>query len=53
MIFAQPYSEHERSVVAELQLLGLDGERAIYPRHDFRDELRELLLSEASLRGVA
>ena len=53
MIFASPYTRHERSVLADLQLLGLDGERAVFPRHEFREELREQLVAEASLTNVA
>jgi hypothetical protein len=53
MFFAPPYTSHERTVVAELQLLGLDGERAIHPRQEFRDKLREQLTAEAWLSGVA
>ncbi len=53
MFFAPPYSPRERSVVADLQLLGLDGERAIFPRQEFREELREQLVAEASLTSVA
>lgn len=48
MIFVSPYSRDERAVVARLQLLGLDGERAIRTRGQFRAELRDRLVSEAS-----
>ena len=47
MIFAPTYSRHERSLVGRLQLLGLDGERACAPRHEFRTRLRDQLLAEA------
>ena len=47
MIFAPTYSRHERSLVGRLLLLGLDGERACAPRHEFRDRLRDQLLAEA------
>lgn len=53
MIFAPPWSGHERRVVADLQLLGLDGDRALFPRHEFREELRNRLVAEASLSSVA
>lgn len=53
MIFASQYTRHERSVVADLQLLALDGEGAIFPRHEFRAELREQLVAAASLTSVA
>jgi hypothetical protein len=53
MIYASPYDHHERSVIADLRLLGLDGDRAIFPRHEFREELREQLVAEASLTNVA
>ena len=53
MIFASPYTPHERSVVQALRLLGYDGERAVQPRAEFRDELRDRLVAEASLCGVA
>jgi hypothetical protein len=48
MLFAPPYSRHERLVVGRLHLLGLDGERAVAPRAEFRDGLRDRLLAEAS-----
>ena len=48
MIFAPTYSRHERSVIARLQLLGLDSERAVRARHEFRAELRDRLVAEAA-----
>ena len=36
MIFAPTYTRHERSVVGRLHLLGLDGDRTLAPRHEFR-----------------
>ena len=50
MIFGLKSSRSERSVVTRLQLLGLDGERTIRPRHEFRAELRERLVAEAADR---
>ncbi len=50
MIFAPTLSRQERAVVGRLQVLGLDGERCIKPRHDFRDELRHRLVTEAGAR---
>ncbi len=47
MSFAFPPTRHERAVVARLQLLGLDGERLIRPRRDFRATLRDSLVDEA------
>ena len=51
MIFAPLYSPRERSVVGRLQLLGLDGERCITPRHEFRAELRARLTEAARESG--
>ena len=48
MIFAPTFSRHERAVVGRLHLLGLDGERVIAPRHQFRGELRDRLMAEAT-----
>lgn len=48
MIYAQPLTSHERSVVGRLHLLGLDGERAVAPRHSFRSQLRDRLVAEAA-----
>ena len=53
MLFAPSLTSHERSVVGRLHLLGLDGERAVNPRHSFRSQLREQLMAEASLRRAA
>jgi hypothetical protein len=47
MIFAPTFSKHERSVVGRLQLLGLDGERTVNPRQEFRAGLREQLVAAA------
>ena len=47
MISAPMYTPHERSLVGRLRFLGLDGERASAPRHDFRSQLRDQLLAEA------
>ena len=46
MIFAPTYSRHERMVMRRLRLLGL--ERAVRPRREFRDDLRDRLVAEAA-----
>lgn len=53
MIFAPTFSRHERSVVGKLQLLGLDGERTVAPRHQFRARLRDDLVAEATEQSGA
>ena len=52
MLFAPTLSRHERSVVGKLQLLGLDGERAVAPRHQFREQLRDDLVAAAGRCGA-
>jgi hypothetical protein len=48
MIFAPAYSRHERRLIGRLQLLGMDAERSVSPRHQFASELRDRLLAEAT-----
>ena len=47
MFFAPRLSDHERRVVSRLRLLGIEAERTLRPRAEFRDNLRDLLLAEA------
>ena len=47
MFFAPRLSDHERTVVSRLRLLGIEAERTLRPRAEFRDDLRDLLLDEA------
>ena len=51
MFFAPRYSRNERTVVGRLRLLGLEGERAVAPDHDFSAGLRDRLVLEAGDRS--